>query len=137
MRHRKTTVKLGRTAAHRDALLASQVCSLIESGRIRTTVAKARAARRLADRMVTLGKRNTLAARRQAIARLRRVRPVGRLFATIAPAMADRSGGYTRVVKLGRRTGDGAEMAILEWVTYTPPEPKPGKKDKEKAPGTG
>ncbi|MDZ4198490.1 MAG: 50S ribosomal protein L17 [Kiritimatiellia bacterium] len=132
MRHRKLTVKLGRTSAHRDALFAAQVCSLILSGRIQTTVAKAKATRRLADRMVTLGKRNTLAARRQAIARLRRVRPVGKLFSTIAPAFVDRAGGYTRMVKLGRRTGDGAEMAILEWVSYTPPEPK-AKKDKPKA----
>jgi len=131
MRHRKLTIKLGRTTAQRGALLAAQVCSLITYGRIKTTLEKAKASRRLADRMVTLGKRNTLATRRIAIARLRKVPPVGRLFSTIAPAMADRAGGYTRILKLGRRTGDGAEMAILEWVNFTLPEPKP-KKEKAK-----
>lgn len=131
MRHRKLTVKLGRTTAQREALLSAQVCSLITAGRITTTLEKAKASRRLADRMVTLGKSNTLAARRLAISRLRKDRPVGILFSTIAPAMAGRSGGYTRIVKLGRRTGDGAEKAILEWVTYTPPEPK-AKKEKTK-----
>jgi large subunit ribosomal protein L17 len=124
MRHRKLTIKLGRTTAQRGALLSAQVCSLITAGRITTTLEKAKASRRLADRMVTLGKRNTLATRRLAISRLRKVLPVGILFSTIAPAMAGRSGGYTRILKLGRRTGDGAELAILEWVTYTPPAPK-------------
>lgn len=124
MRHLKKTVKLGRTSAHRSALFASLVCNLIERGRIRTTLPKARAARSLADRMVTLAKRGSLADRRRAIARLRRPDRVARLFRDIAPAFADRSGGYTRVLKLGRRTGDGAEMALLEWTNYTPPEPR-------------
>ena len=138
MRHRKTTVKLGRTAAHRDALFAGLVCNLIERGRIRTTLPKARVARSLADRMVTLAKRGTLAARRNALSRLHRPERVARLFRDIAPAFADRAGGYTRVLKLGPRGGDGAEMALLEWTNYTPPEPKkakPAKKGEAKTAG--
>lgn len=132
MRHRKTTVKLGRTGAHRNAMLSSQVCSLILAGRIETTLEKAKASRRLAEQMVTLGKKNTLAARRLAISRLRQVGPVAQLFSTVAPAMADRAGGYTRIMKLGRRIGDGAEKVILEWVTYVAPAPKE-KKEEPKA----
>ncbi len=119
MRHRKKTVKLGRAPAHRDALLAGLVCSLIEFGRVRTTLAKAKAARVLAERMVTLGKRGTLAARRLAVARLRRATAVRKLFAEVAPAFAERPGGYTRVLKLGPRASDNAEMALLEWTELT------------------
>ncbi len=119
MRHRKKTVKLGRTSAHREALMASLVCHLIEERRIVTTLPKARAARTMADKMVTLGKRGTLADRRLAISRLRRKERVATLFAEIAPGFMDRQGGYTRIVKLGNRQGDGAEMAILEWVEGT------------------
>lgn len=128
MRHRKDTLKLGRTRAHRDALLSSLVTQLILKGRIRTTVAKAKAARRLADRMVTLAKRGTLAARRAALARVRnRADVVRRLFDQVMPAMRDRQGGYTRIIRLGPRAGDNAEQALLEWVTYVP-TPKPEKK---------
>ena len=116
MRHRKRTVKLGRTSAHRKELLANLVCALIEHKRIRTTVAKAKAARPLAEKMVTLGKKGTLAHRRRAIATLRRPEVVRELFDRIAPVFADRPGGYTRIVRLGTRSSDGAEMAILEWV---------------------
>jgi len=116
MRHRKTTVKLGRTTAHRNAMLSSLVCSLILCGRIRTTVAKAKAARRLAERSVTWGRAGTLAARRRALAVLRQKRAVSRLFKEIAPAMSDRNGGYTRIVRLPGRRRDSATMAILEWV---------------------
>jgi len=116
MRHRKRTVKLGRTSAHRNALLGSLVCNLIEQRRITTTVPKARAAKSLAEKMVTLGKKGTLAARRQAIARLHRKERVAILFDTIAPGFEGRAGGYTRMLKLGRRQGDNAEMALLEWV---------------------
>jgi large subunit ribosomal protein L17 len=115
MRHRKKTVKLGRAPAHRDALLSGLVCHLIESGRIRTTLPKAKAARGMADRMVSLGKRGTLAARRRAVARLRRPSAVRKLFAEVAPAFAERKGGYTRILKLGARPSDNAEMALLEW----------------------
>ncbi len=122
MRHRKTTVKLGRTMAHRNAMLSAQVCSLIRHGRIRTTLAKARASRRLAERMVTLAREGTLAARRHALAVLRQKEPVRDLFQRIAPAMAARPGGYTRIVKLpGKRGSDGAPMAILEWVQQPAP----------------
>src|SRR5205823_3230223 len=116
MRHQKKTIKLGRTASHRKALLANQVCSLIEHQRIRTTLAKAKAARPLAERMVTLGKRGSLHARRTAFAVLRQKNAVKKLFDEIAPRTADRNGGYTRIVKLGQRKSDSARIAYLEWV---------------------
>ncbi|MCB1068931.1 MAG: 50S ribosomal protein L17 [Kiritimatiellae bacterium] len=120
MRHRKRTVKLGRTSEHRRSMLANQVCSLIESKRITTTLAKARATRSLAEKMVTLGKQETLAARRRAISVLHNKTAVAELFSSVAPAMKDRAGGYTRIMKLGPRSSDGSEMAILEWVDYIP-----------------
>jgi len=116
MRHQKKTVKLGRSQAHRDALLANQVCSLIIHQRIRTTLAKAKATRPMAEKMVTLGKKGTLHARRTAIAYLHQVDAVKKLFEDIAPRSASRAGGYTRIVKLGARKSDAAPMAILEWV---------------------
>jgi large subunit ribosomal protein L17 len=116
MRHRKKTVKLGRTSAHRNELLANLVCGLIEHRRIKTTVAKAKAARSLAEKMVTLGKKGTLAARRQAIATLKQEGLVRVLFDDIAPGFESRSGGYTRILKLGRRMSDSSEMVLLEWV---------------------
>ena len=137
MRHRKNTIKLGRTSEHREALLANQVCELILRKRITTTVAKAKATRVLAEKMVTLGKAGTLAARRLAISRLRQGRIVGLLFSDIAPAMSDRQGGYTRIYQLGKRRSDGAEEAILEWVTYVPPQPKPKKEAKKGKPAAG
>src|SRR5205809_5737006 len=116
MRHQKKTVKLGRTAEHRKALLANQVCSLIEHQRIKTTLAKARAVRPLAERMVTLGKNGSLHARRTALATLRQRNAVKKLFDDIAPRSAERNGGYTRIVKLGQRKSDSAPMAFIEWV---------------------
>jgi large subunit ribosomal protein L17 len=121
MRHRRKTVKLGRTAEHRNAMLANQTCSLIEHGRITTTLAKAKAVRPLAEKMVTLAKRGGLHARRRALALLhnnstRTVKAVGKLFSEIAPRSAARNGGYTRVVKLGPRSSDSAQMAFIEWV---------------------
>lgn len=116
MRHRKKTVKLGRTSAHREAMFANMVSSLILEKRIKTTLPKARAARVLADKMVTLGKRNTLATRRLAVARLHQKDAVKELFDTIAPGFATRNGGYTRILKIGRRSSDGSEMAYLEFV---------------------
>ena len=116
MRHQNKTVKLGRSQAHRDALLANQVCSLIIHQRIRTTLAKAKAARPLAEKMVTLGKKGTIHARRTAAAYLHQADAVKKLFNEIAPRSAARQGGYTRIVKLGARKSDSAPMAILEWV---------------------
>ena len=128
MRHRKLTIKLGRTSAHRDSMLANLVCSLIDHNRVTTTAAKAKAARRLAERMVTLGKKGTLAARRRALAVLRSPSSVARLFAEIAPLHADRPGGYTRIVRLPARVGDAAPRAILEWVGEASPAAAPEKK---------
>lgn len=147
MRHQKKTVKLGRTAEHRKALLANQVCSLIEHHRIRTTLAKAKAVRPLAEKMLTLGKRGDLHARRTAISYLRDADKVKILFEKIAPAAANRTGGYTRIVKIGQRTSDAAEMAYLEWVDLAvalnepeleevASEPKAKAKAKTKAPKT-
>ncbi len=116
MRHQKRTIKLGRTSSHRDALLASLVCALIRRKRIRTTLQKAKAARITAEKMVTLGKKGTLAARRQAISKLRDTECAALLFAEIAPSFKDRQGGYTRIIKLGQRPGDNSQVAILEWV---------------------
>ena len=116
MRHQKKTVKLGLTAAHRKALLANQVCSLIEHQRIKTTLAKAKAVRPLAEKMVTLGKNGSLHARRTALAVLRQKNAVKKLFDEIAPRSSDRKGGYTRIIKLGQRKSDSAAVAFIEWV---------------------
>jgi large subunit ribosomal protein L17 len=116
MRHQKKTIKLGRTAKHRKALLANQVCSLIELQRIKTTLAKAKAVRPLAERMVTLGKNGSIHARRTALATLRQKSAVKKLFDDVAPRSAERNGGYTRIVKLGQRKSDSAPMAFIEWV---------------------
>ena len=125
MRHRNKTVKLGRSQAHRDALLANQVCSLIIHQRIRTTLAKAKAARPLAEKMVTLGKKGTIHARRTAAAYLHQADAVKKLFDEIAPRSATRAGGYTRIVKLGQRKSDSAPMAVLEWVDVAAVEAAP------------
>jgi len=116
MRHRKRTAKLGRTGQHRNAMLANLVCSLIEHKRVTTTLAKAKAARSVAEKMVTLGKRGTIHDRRLAAARLHQEDIVKILFDEIAPAQKERRGGYTRIVKLNQRPGDSAPKAILEWV---------------------
>jgi large subunit ribosomal protein L17 len=134
MRHLKRTAKLGRTSEHRNAMLVNLVSSLIKHKRITTTLAKAKAARSVAEKMVTLGKKGTVHARRLAAARLRaQARSLEQskeerkkwrksedvihiLFDQIAPVFKDRKGGYTRIVKLGERRGDVAQMAILEWV---------------------
>jgi large subunit ribosomal protein L17 len=116
MRHQKKTIKLGRTAEHRRALLANQVCALIQHQRIKTTLAKAKAVRPLAERMVTLGKNGSIHARRRALAVLRQKSVVKKLFDDIAQRSAERNGGYTRIVKLGARKSDSARMAFIEWV---------------------
>ena len=124
MRHRRKTAKLQRDKAHRRALLANLTCSLIEHRRIRTTLAKAKALRPVAERMVTLGKKALVADeaaqkvhyRRQAAAFLGQKKlAVRALFNEIAPAAADRPGGYTRITKLGQRQSDAAPMAYIEW----------------------
>jgi large subunit ribosomal protein L17 len=116
MRHQKKTIKLGRTAEHRRALLANQICALIQHQRIKTTLAKAKAVRPLAERMVTLGKNGSIHARRTALAVLRHKSAVRKLFDDIAQRSAERNGGYTRIVKLGARKSDSARMAFIEWV---------------------
>lgn len=117
MRHRKKTVKLNRTSSHRKALFANMVSSLIREEAIITTIAKARAAQPIAEKMVTLAKRDTLATRRRAISILRDKDAVHKLFAEIGPRFSDRAGGYTRILKLARgRRGDGAEMARLSFL---------------------
>ena len=119
MRHRKRTAKLGRTSSHRNAMLANMVCSLILNKRITTTLAKAKAARSVAEKMVTLGKSGTIHDRRLAAARLHQEDAVKILFNEIAPTQKARSGGYTRIIKLHPRQGDAAEIAILEWTDLT------------------
>jgi large subunit ribosomal protein L17 len=114
MRHLKSGRKLNRSTAHRSALYRNLVASLITYDRIRTTDAKAKEVRRFADRMVTLGKQGTLAARRRAAAFMRNPNAVRKLFADVAPRFTDRAGGYTRIVKLGTRPGDAAKMSLIE-----------------------
>ncbi len=116
MRHRKRIFKIGRRPDHVRSLLANQVCSLIIEGRIHTTLAKAKEVRRLAEKMVTLGKRESLHGRRRAIAKLHQVGAVRKLFNEIAPKYTERKGGYTRIIKLGQRRGDAAPMCYLEFV---------------------
>lgn len=110
------TRKLGRTTDIRMSMLRGLVTYLLENGRLETTVYRAKEIRSLADKMITLGKKNTLASRRQALAFITKEEVVVKLFNEIAPSYADRNGGYTRVLKIGPRRGDGAEMAIIELV---------------------
>jgi len=121
MRHRKKTVKLGRKTEHREAMLANMTCSLIKHSRIKTTLAKAKALRPYAEKMVTLGKSGTQHDRRIAIARLDgKVDEVNTLFTKIAPQFKDRQGGYTRILKIGPRSSDASFMAFIEWVEASP-----------------
>lgn len=124
MKHGRKVPKLKRDASHRKALLANLVCSLVEHRRIRTTLAKAKAVRPLAEKMITLGKRGDLHARRLAVAELHHKDVVKKLFEEIAVASKDRQGGYTRITKLGQRRSDSAPMAFIEWVdAYVPAAP--------------
>ena len=127
MRHLKRTAKLGRTGEHRNAMLANLVCSLIKHKRVTTTLAKAKAARSVAEKMVTLGKSGTLHDRRLAAARLHQEDAVKILFKEIAPAAKDRHGGYTRIIKMGQRQGDSCQKAILEWVDQAIVSTEPAK----------
>lgn len=139
MRHRKEKRPLGRTSAHREALMRNLVTSLIDAGRITTTLEKAKELRRVADRMVTLGKKGGLPARRLAARTIRTDAAVKKLFGELAPLSGSRPGGYTRILHLGNRPGDNARMAIIEFVDRPKPAveeaPKSGKagKPKEKA----
>src|ERR1700747_1795863 len=120
MRHARTGKKLGRDPSHRKGLYAHLACALIEHGRIKTTEAKAKAVTPSAEQMITLGRRGDLHARRQALAELRSQEVVHKLFSEIGPRMADRPGGYSRIVKTAHRSGAGAEPAYLEPVDYQP-----------------
>lgn len=134
MRHQMKTIKLGRSQAHRNALLANQTVSLITESRIKTTLAKAKAVRPFAEKLVTLGKKNTLHSRRTALSILRHNEEAVRvLFTEIAPRCANRRGGYIRIVKLGNRNSDAAPMAFLEWVDAPAPVEEPAPKPKAKA----
>ncbi len=117
MRHRKDHRKLGRSNAHRRAMLRNLVTSLIEHGEVRTTDAKAKEVRRLADRMITLGKRGTLHARRQALRTIRSRDVAARVFDVLADRYHERAGGYTRILKLGRRPGDNAAISLIQLVS--------------------
>ena len=118
MRHRKSGRKLGRTSEHRKAMMRNMVTSLFEHERIVTTVPKAKEARKVADKMITLAKRGDLHARRQAHAYIQSKDVVAKLFDVIHVQYVDRNGGYTRIIQTGRRNGDAAPMAILELVGY-------------------
>jgi large subunit ribosomal protein L17 len=120
VRHARSGKKLGRDSAHRKALYSNLAGALIEHGRIKTTVTKAKAVKPFAEQMITLGRRGDLHARRQALSHLRSQEIVHKLFADIGPRMADRPGGYSRIIKIGHRPGDAAEMVYLELVDYTP-----------------
>jgi large subunit ribosomal protein L17 len=124
MRHLNAGRKLSRNSAHRHALMRNMVTSLIEHGRIRTTDAKAKELRRWADKMVTLGKKDTVAARRRARAFVQTDAAVSKLFKEVAPRFVNRAGGYTRIIKVGQRPGDAAPISIIEFTELPPPPEK-------------
>jgi large subunit ribosomal protein L17 len=135
MRHRNAGRKLGRKTPHRISMFRNMVTSLLDKERIRTTLPRAKEVRPIAERMITLGKRESLHARRQALALVRDPAVVSKLFKDLAARFAQRNGGYTRIIRLGFREGDGAQMAILELIGsgYKAPkaEGKKGKKGKK------
>ncbi|MDR1146861.1 MAG: 50S ribosomal protein L17 [Verrucomicrobiales bacterium] len=134
MRHRVKSVKLGRTSQHRDLMLANMAGSLIQHNRIKTTLAKAKALRPLAEKLVTIGKKGGLHNRRLALARLINNEDwVKKLFGDIAPRFKERNGGYTRILKLGPRNSDAAPMALIEWVDHVVAA-APAPEDKQDAP---
>lgn len=130
MRHRVDTFKVGRSSAHRRSMLANMVSSLFEHGSIQTTVVKAKAARSFAERLITIGKKGDLHRRRLAVSKLRDKGAVKKLFDEIAPGYEGRNGGYTRILKLGKRRGDAAEMCILQLVEVAAVEEAPKKEAK-------
>ena len=133
MRHRVDTFKIGRSGAHRRAMLANMATSLFEHGRIETTLVKAKELRRFAEKLITIAKKNDLHRRRIAVARLRDKAMVRKLFDEIAPGYAERVGGYTRILKLAQRRGDAAEMCIIMLVEAGAPEKKAEAKPEAKA----
>ena len=128
MRHKVHTFKIGRSGSHRKAMLANMVSSLFEHGQIKTTITKAKEARRFADKLITMGKKGDLHRRRLAISKMRNKDMVKKLFDEIAPQYSERDGGYTRIIKLGNRIGDGAEMCLLQLVEAGAPATKKTKK---------
>jgi large subunit ribosomal protein L17 len=136
MRHLKSGSKLGKQPAHRRAVLRNLVTNLIEKERIHTTILRAKATRRLVEKMITLGKRDSLHARRQAASFLMTPGATEKLFSDLAPRFADRPGGYTRIIRAGWRLGDGADLAILEFIgsELQKKEKKPRKKEDVEAP---
>ena len=132
MRHRRSGRKLGRDASHRKALYANLTGALIEHGRIKTTAAKAKEVRPIAEQMITLGRRGGVHARRQALAYLRSQDVVHKLFSDVGPRFADRQGGYSRIVRIGPRPGDAAEMVYLELVDFLPEAPPPRRRRAER-----
>ena len=137
MRHLNAGRKLNRSASHRRALFRNLVTALFERESIRTTDAKAKEARRLAERMITLGKDGSLAARRRALSFIQSRKAVARLFAEIAPRFKDRNGGYTRIIKIGIRHGDAAPVSVLQLTTLAADVEAAQAGDKKKARGTG
>lgn len=133
MRHRKEKRKLGRTTSHRQALLRNLVTSLLEEERIETTLAKAKELRRVADRMITLGKRGDLSSRRRALRAVRSQMVIKKLFSEIAFRYEGRPGGYTRIYHLGPRSGDGASMALIELVDRPRDKKVKGEKESSKS----
>ena len=127
------TRKLGRPTAHRNAMLRGMVTLLLENGQVETTLTRAKEVRSMAEKMITLGKKNTLASRRQALAYITKEDVVTKVFSELAPLYAERNGGYTQIFKLGPRRGDGAEMAIVKLIDYKKPEAKDTKKKEKKA----
>ena len=127
------TRKLGRPTAHRNAMLRGMVTLLLENGQVETTLTRAKEVRSMAEKMITLGKKNTLASRRQALAYITKEDVVAKVFSELAPLYAERNGGYTQIYKLGPRRGDGAEMAIVKLIDYVKPEAKDAKKEKKAA----
>ncbi len=124
MRHKIVSSTFGRSSSHRKAMLSAVVCGLISEKRITTTLKRAKSARSLAEKMVTLGKAGTLAARRRAVSILRRKSAVDILFNDIAPKCQDRAGGYVRITRMGQRRGDRSDMALMEWVAVNPVDKK-------------
>ena len=125
--------KLGRTSEHRNAMLRGLVTYLLENGTIETTLARAKEIRSMAEKMITLGKKNTLASRRAALAYITKEEVVTKVFSELAPLYAERNGGYTQIYKLGPRRGDGAEMAIVKLIDYVKPEDSKKEKKEKKA----
>jgi large subunit ribosomal protein L17 len=134
MRHRVAGKKLGRKTPHRISMFRNMVTSLLDKERVRTTLDRAKAVRPIAERMITLGKRESLHARRQALAYIKDPAVVAKLFETLAPRFSQRPGGYTRIIRLGFRDGDGAQMAYLELIgsEFKPKKGEEGKKGKSK-----